>query len=614
MTSLLCLFAGRMADPIDVQKWAEICRTSRSMWWPGHSHRRQQRNSNVNWRASCRRLSCQDCSGAHGHCLFQVLQICASAAAVVRFRGEDLHVNNKMLQVLLVEDNASDARLLREMLSKEKQGCFELTHLTHMHEAEARLAKGGVDIVLLDLGLPDGHGIDILRRARAASPTVVMIVLTGFDDEAMVTAAMKEGAQDYLIKGQIESRALPQALRHAIERQRMEDETDLLRRTEVQLRDNFLSHVSHELRSPLTSIYSFNSIIADGLAGQTTPKQDEYLQIILRNVAQLRAMVDDLLELTRERTGKLTVELQPVSINEAAAYAVDTVRGAAKQREINLSFLRSACLPSAYADAIRVRQILTILLDNAVKFTPVGGTVTIEAREYEKDGSMVLVEVSDTGCGIKAEEKERIFEHLYQVADRDSAGRRGLGLGLHIAKDLVTRQGGEIWATSVPGKGSRFSFTLPTFSLASLIRPILAEQNGPGDLIALFVAHVECQDGSPAASGKALDVTRKILQECLRADTSVLLPSIGPAGEHKIFFVVANTQQRGAEIIENRVLKRIGQEFQSGSFNVSVSHVFLPPMSREANESMETFAERAAAEVRDQINNPRVSSGEYAQL
>src|SRR6202167_1199835 len=318
-------------------------------------------------------------------------------------------MKKKPLQVLLVEDNAGDARLLREMFSKEKAGSFELSHLTHMRDAEVRLAKGGVDIALLDMGLPDGHGLDTLRRARAAAPDVVMIVLTGMEDEALAAEAMKEGAQDYLIKGQIENRALPRALRHAIERQRMQAEADLMRKNEIQLRDEFLSHVSHELRSPLTSIYSFNSIIADGLAGQTTPQQDEYLQIILRNVGQLRAMIEDLLEVTQAQSGKLAVEVQSVSVNEAAAYAVDTLKGAAKQREITLSFLPSACLPLAFADATRVRQILTILLDNAVKFTPTGGTVTVEAKEYETDRNMVLVEVSDTGCGIKSEETERIF-------------------------------------------------------------------------------------------------------------------------------------------------------------------------------------------------------------
>jgi signal transduction histidine kinase len=514
-------------------------------------------------------------------------------------------VKNKVLQVLLVEDNASDVHLLREMFSKEKQGSFELTHLTHMREAEIRLSKGGVDIVLLDMGLPDGHGIEILRRARAADPAVVMIVLTGLEDEELAAEAMKEGAQDYLIKGQIENRALPRALRHAMERQRMQAEADLMRKNEVRLRDDFLSHVSHELRSPLTSIYSFNSLIADGLAGQTTPQQDDYLQIILRNVGQLRAMIEDLLEVTQEQTGKLTVELQSVSVNEAAAYAVDTLKGVAKQKEITLSFLPSACLPSAFADATRVRQILTILLDNAIKFTLAGGAVTVKAREYEKDGSMVLIEVFDTGCGIKLEETERVFEHLYQVTDPGSAGRRGLGLGLHIAKDLVTRQGGKIWVTSLPGQGSLFSFTLPIFSLASLIRPILAEQKEPGNLIALFVAQIEAGNGSPDVPRKALDMARMIVQQCLRADTAVLLPSIGPVDEHKLYFAVANTQQRGAEMIGNRILGQLGshQEFQSDNFAASVSHIFLPPMSREANESMKTFAERAAAEVRNAINN-----------
>jgi sigma-B regulation protein RsbU (phosphoserine phosphatase) len=204
-------------------------------------------------------------------------------------------MNDKPLHVLLVEDNAGDARLLREMFSKEKADSFQLTHFLRMSDAEIHLAKGGVDIVLLDMGLPDAHGIQTVRRAHAAAPDVPMIVLTGLEDEALAAEAMKEGAQDYLIKGQIESRALPRALRHAIERHRMQVETDLVRILQLQLKDEFLSHVSHELRSPLTSIYSFSSIIADGLAGETSPQQDEYLQIILKNVSQLQAMIEDLI-------------------------------------------------------------------------------------------------------------------------------------------------------------------------------------------------------------------------------------------------------------------------------------------------------------------------------
>ena len=147
-------------------------------------------------------------------------------------------MKDKPLQVLLVEDSAGDARLLREMFRTENTESFVLTHVDRMSSAITHLQKGVFDIVLLDMGLPDGHGLDTVRRAHAAAPDIPLIVLTGMDDEVMATQAMKEGAQDYLVKGQIENRALPRALRYAIERHRMLAETELLRKQQLQLKDN----------------------------------------------------------------------------------------------------------------------------------------------------------------------------------------------------------------------------------------------------------------------------------------------------------------------------------------------------------------------------------------
>ena len=182
-------------------------------------------------------------------------------------------MKNMAVDVLLVEDNAADALLLREMFRKEKLGSFALVHVVRLTEALEHLEKNKVDIVLLDLGLPDGHGLDTLRRTLAAAPVVPVIVLTGLEDEVLAAEAMQEGALDYLIKGQIENRALPRALRHAIERHRMQSETELLRAQQIQFKDDFLSHVSHELRSPLTAIYQFTTILLDGLAGDLNPVQ-----------------------------------------------------------------------------------------------------------------------------------------------------------------------------------------------------------------------------------------------------------------------------------------------------------------------------------------------------
>jgi len=219
--------------------------------------------------------------------------------------------------------------------------------------------------------------------------------------------------------------------------------------------------VSHELRSPLTSIYSFSTIIADGLAGETTAEQNGYLEIILKNVDQLQSMIEDLLLVTQAKSGKVSLNLQCVSVSEAVVYSLQTLRSAAAAKNIEISFNPSAPLAPAHADAMRLRQVLIILLDNAIKFTPGGGRVTVHAGEWESDPGLLLVEVADTGCGIDPAMRERIFEHLYQVQASDRAGRRGLGLGLHIAKDLVTRQGGDIWVSSEPERGSRFCFTVP---------------------------------------------------------------------------------------------------------------------------------------------------------
>src|ERR1700719_4492305 len=315
-------------------------------------------------------------------------------------------MRTRALKVLLVEDNAADARLLREMFTTERPGSIELTHSMRMSEALVHLAKGGVDIVLLDMGLPDGHGLDTVRRAQAAAPGVPLIVLTGLDDEAAADQAMKEGAQDYLIKGQIENRALPRALRHAIERHRMQTETDLIRTDQMKFQDEFLSHVSHELRSPLTAIYQFVTILLDRLAGELNLEQHEYLQIVLRNVKQLQSMINDLLEVTRVQAGKLTVELQCTSVSDAIIYTVNTLQGAATAKGITLSADMDCQLPSVNADPTRVQQILIILVDNAIKFTPAGGAVKVQGREFEEDPGFLLVEVPDTGCGIRPDMTE----------------------------------------------------------------------------------------------------------------------------------------------------------------------------------------------------------------
>jgi len=525
--------------------------------------------------------------------------------------------DEKTLKVLLVEDNAGDACLVREMFRKEKPGSVNLTHLSLMSEAVTHLAEGGVDIVLLDMGLPDGHGLDTVRRAHAAAPNVPVIVLTGLDDEALAAEAMKEGAQDYLIKGQIENRALPRALRHAIERMRMQTETALALTNQVQFKDEFLSHVSHELRSPLTAIYQFVAILLDSLAGELNPQQREYLEIVFRNVKQLQSMINDLLEVTRVQAGALVVNLQCVSVSDAIVYAIDTLQGAATAKGIALSTDIPSRLPPACADPTRLRQILVILLDNAIKFTPPKGAVKVRARVHEKDPKLLFLEVSDSGCGISPDMTERVFERLFRVSDSALAGRQGLGLGLYICKELVARQGGQICATSAPGQGSVLSFTLPRFSLSRLIAPAVGQGNRLEDPFTFVLTEAGSRTGwlADETRGEHSHKVRDILQRCLHSDLDVLLPKMSFQGAAELFFILAATDEIGAEAITKRIRQQLGgcEPLSQAGLIFSTSYRPLGPIQRTLGESMEGFLERLADKLQalmdEEISSRMVVNG-----
>jgi signal transduction histidine kinase len=178
-------------------------------------------------------------------------------------------------------------------------------------------------------------------------------------------------------------------------------------------------------------------------------------------------MIEDLLETTRVQTGKLSIEAQPTSMTDTIDETMRSLRALAGAKGIVLSADVSAHLPSVYADPQRVRQILRNLIENGIKFTPDNGTITIRAYPSNTEHDCICVAVADTGCGISPEEREKIFERLYQGKSAIEASRKGLGLGLSICKELVSRHGGRIWVESQPGYGSTFFFTLPTFSSAT---------------------------------------------------------------------------------------------------------------------------------------------------
>jgi signal transduction histidine kinase len=362
-------------------------------------------------------------------------------------------------QVLLVEDNSGDAVLLKGFLAQSPIP-FDVKHTMELGKAVEQLAHEKPDAVLLDLGLPDSQGLETLSRTKNNAPNTPVVVLTGLNDSELALKALQAGAQDYLVKGKVESETLAQSLRYAIERQRLQAEIERVQLHEVALRDEFLSHVSHELRSPLNAIYQFVTILADGLAGECNPQQQEFLLIISRNVGNLKSMIGELLDVTRAGAGKLVADPQPTEVRLSIEEAIQTVQLAAEAKQVSLSSEVPGDVPQAHADPDRLRQILVNLLENGVKYTPSGGKVALSVDLQHGTDPMLKFRITDSGCGISPEDRERVFERLYQVSGNDG-GRNGLGLGLYICKELINLQGGKIWVENSSPEGTTFCFTLP---------------------------------------------------------------------------------------------------------------------------------------------------------
>ena len=224
-----------------------------------------------------------------------------------------------------------------------------------------------------------------------------------------------------------------------------------------EMKDDFLNTLSHELRTPINAIIGFGSVLRGGLAGPLLPKQSEYIQRVVGASEVLLGLVDQLLDVAHIQSQKLKLRLQavrfPLLIREVVGY--HEVEIGAKNLTVEYVFELDG---PVVCDSLRLRQVLSNLVGNAVKFTPAGGRIIVRAK---KEGDRVTCEVTDTGIGIPENQAGNIFGRFTQVDMTDSRQAGGLGLGLYVAKALVEAHGGEIGVRSTPGQGATFWFTLP---------------------------------------------------------------------------------------------------------------------------------------------------------
>lgn len=224
------------------------------------------------------------------------------------------------------------------------------------------------------------------------------------------------------------------------------------------MKADFFSSMSHELRTPLTSIKEGTGLLLDGVGGETTDKQRKLLTILAEESNRLIGVVNSLLDLSKLEAGMLNYEFETVNLDPLIRRAVAEIAPLVEAKQITVETAIEAPLPQARLDPERMLQVLRNLLGNAVKFTPKGGHVTVTATPV--DGKL-QVSVQDSGPGIPAESLTAIFEKFHQGNHKGAHTRPGTGLGLAIAKNIINSHGGEIWAESQFGQGSKFCFVLP---------------------------------------------------------------------------------------------------------------------------------------------------------
>src|ERR1700730_18364921 len=352
--------------------------------------------------------------------------------------------------VLLVEDNPGDARLVRETLNEQGLHSTELTHVGCISEAEKYLEEHAVDIVLLDLGLPDAQGLEAVKRAHAAAPTATLVVLTDLDDELAATQAMQAGAQDYLVKGQIERRGLLRALRYAVERKRLD-----------RLKDEFVATVSHELRTPLTSISASLGLLMGNAAGNLPDAAVRLLAIAHRSSRRLVRLVNDILDIEKMESGRIVFKFGRVEVRSPIGQAIEANRGFGEVGGMRIRLEDACAVCDVRADPDRLAQVVANLLSNAIKFSPADNEVIVA---IENGTDVVRISVRDHGPGISADFKPHIFERFARADATNARQKGGTGLGLSIVRQIVDRLGGEVGFADAPGGGTIFHVELPCWA------------------------------------------------------------------------------------------------------------------------------------------------------
>jgi signal transduction histidine kinase len=378
---------------------------------------------------------------------------------------------DRIVRVLHIEDSRTDTELVRAVLHRSPAAEFNVEAVSTLGDGLGRLAvdggpDGAFDVIVLDLHLPDAEGLATFRRAAAAAGSVPIVVCTGSGDDTLGITAVEHGAQDFVVKWGSDPESLGRTLLYAVQRSRQlaelqrhlvesADAGDRLAATNVAIRE-FLAMVVHEIRTPITVISGYATLLRDAPETFTPAEQADSLSTILLQTERLRRLTDTLL--THEGLEAGAVQAEPIEV--CVVEAIDGALAAAGPAGIDF---KVSCDPglTARVDPSHLQQVLVNYATNALKYG--GQPFTVTAGLEKGNQAAVVIRVIDEGDGVPEEFVPRLFGRFARSeAARSRKGVHGTGLGLSIVAGLLQANGGEAWYEPGKPRGSRFCLRIPS--------------------------------------------------------------------------------------------------------------------------------------------------------
>lgn len=428
---------------------------------------------------------------------------------------------NPALSILLIEDDETAAFLATRTIVGTGSD-HKVTHVVRVEDALQELAHTPYDIVLTDLSLPDASGLESVDLLRTFNPDLPLIVLTSLESDEQALRALQAGAQDYICKHTMDAQILALAIRHSIQRQKITAEnTRLISELETQRQQlkqknerlqtlvetahRFVDNVSHEFRTPLTVVREYASLMRDGVLGEISDEQAEFLDVIGYRVDDLNTMVDDMLDSSKLEVGLMGTHRIPTTVSQIIERSLSGLQLKAQVRGVELRFDSDNDLPEVFCDPEKVGRVMTNLVSNAIKFCDEEqGLVEVSVQHAFGDAD-VRISVIDNGPGIDEEGLSVMFDRFQQLGTSTQSSTKGFGLGLNIARELVDLNYGTISVNSIVGEGTTFSFTIPVNDWKEIIRRFAARLSRSNPRATVAVVHVEAVDDKSESCIRDID-------------------------------------------------------------------------------------------------------------